>query len=63
VAQISIAIILLIGAGLMAKSLRALTHVAPGFRSDSILTVAATIPLSRQPEDRRLRTRTVGDPE
>jgi len=33
VAQIAIAIVLLIGAGLMAKSFSALTHVAPGSAS------------------------------
>src|SRR6266566_6602880 len=38
VAQIAIAIILLIGAGLMAKSFWTLVHVAPGFRTESILT-------------------------
>jgi predicted permease len=54
VAQISIAIILLIGAGLMAKSLRALTHVAPGFRSDSILTARLSLPRSRYPDNRRI---------
>jgi putative ABC transport system permease protein len=54
VAQISIAIILLIGAGLMAKSFWALTHVAPGFRSDSILTARLSLPGSRYPDNRRI---------
>jgi len=35
-AQIAIAITLLIGAGLMVKSFWALVHVAPGFRSESV---------------------------
>ena len=47
VAQIAIAITLLIGAGLMVKSFWALVHVAPGFRSDSILTARLLIPTSR----------------
>jgi hypothetical protein len=47
VAQISIAIILLIGAGLMVKSFWALVHVEPGFRSDSILTAHLLLPRSR----------------
>src|SRR5437016_6378910 len=47
VAQIAIAIILLIGAGLMVKSFWALMHVAPGFRSDSILTARLSLPRSR----------------
>src|SRR5438128_8924442 len=54
VAQIAIAIILLIGAGLMVKSLWALMHVAPGFRSDSILTARLSLPGSRYPDNRRI---------
>jgi putative ABC transport system permease protein len=54
VAQISIAIMLLIGAGLMAKSFWALTHVAPGFRADSILTARLSLPSSRYPDNRRI---------
>jgi predicted permease len=54
VTQISIAIILLIGAGLMVKSFRALTHVAPGFRADSILTARLSLPRSRYPDNRRI---------
>jgi putative ABC transport system permease protein len=54
VAQISIAIILLIGAGLMAKSFWALTHVSPGFRADSILTARLSLPGSRYPDNRRI---------
>ncbi len=47
VAQIAIAITLLIGAGLMVKSFWALVHVAPGFRSDSIMTARLSLPRSR----------------
>ena len=54
VAQIAIAIILLIGAGLMVKSFWALLHVAPGFRSDSILTARLSLPRSRYPDNRRI---------
>jgi putative ABC transport system permease protein len=54
VAQIAIAIILLIGAGLMAKSFWALTHVAPGFRSESILTARLSLPRSRYPNNRKI---------
>ena len=54
VAQIAIAIILLIGAGLMAKSLWALMRVAPGFRSENILTARLSLPQSRYPDNRKI---------
>ena len=54
VAQISIAITLLVGAGLLAKSFWALTHVAPGFREDSILTARLTLDPVRYPDNRRI---------
>jgi putative ABC transport system permease protein len=54
VAQIAIAITLLIGAGLMVKSFWALVHVAPGFRSESILTARLSLPRSRYPDNHRI---------
>jgi len=54
VAQIAIAIILLIGAGLMAKSFWTLVHVAPGFRTESILTARLSLPKSRYPDNRKV---------
>jgi predicted permease len=54
VAQIAIAITLLIGAGLMVKSLWALMHVAPGFRSESVLTARLSVPRSRYPDNHRI---------
>ena len=54
VAQIAIAIILLIGAGLMVKSFWALTHVAPGFRAENILTARLSVPRARYPDNRRI---------
>jgi putative ABC transport system permease protein len=53
-AQIAIAIILLIGAGLMVKSFWALMHVAPGFRSENILTARLSVPRTRYPDNRRI---------
>jgi predicted permease len=53
-AQIAIAITLLIGAGLMVKSLWALMHVAPGFRSESVLTARLSLPRSRYPDNHRI---------
>jgi putative ABC transport system permease protein len=54
VAQIAIAITLLIGAGLMLKSFWALMHVAPGFRSDSILTARLSLPESRYADNQKI---------
>jgi predicted permease len=54
VAQIAIAITLLIGAGLMVKSFWALAHVAPGFRSDSILTARLSLPESRYADNGKI---------
>src|SRR5947207_7178078 len=53
-AQIAIAITILIGAGLMVKSFWALTHVAPGFRSENILTARLSLPRSRYPDNHRI---------
>jgi putative ABC transport system permease protein len=54
VAQMAIATILLIGAGLTAKSLWALLHVSPGFRTEQILTARVSLPRSRYPDNRRI---------
>ena len=54
VAQVAIAMILLIGAGLMAKSFWALLHVSPGFRTESILTARLSLPRSHYPDNRRI---------
>jgi putative ABC transport system permease protein len=54
VTQMAIAIVLLIGAGLMSKSLWALMHVAPGFRSQGILTARLSLPGTRYPDNRRI---------
>lgn len=54
VAQIAIAITLLIGAGLMVKSFWALVHVAPGFRSDSIMTARLSLPRSRYADNGKI---------
>ena len=56
VAQIAIAIVLLIGAGLMVKSFWTLVHVAPGFRSDSILTARLSLPRSRYADNAKIGT-------
>ena len=44
VGQVAIAMILLVGAGLMTKSLWKLTQVAPGFQTEHILTARLSLP-------------------
>ena len=54
VAQIAIAIVLLIGAGLMAKSFWALLRVAPGFRSESLVTARLSLSKARYPNNQAI---------
>jgi putative ABC transport system permease protein len=54
VAQIAIALVLLTGAGLLAKSFWNLLHVSPGFRTEHVLTARVTLPASRYPDVERL---------
>ncbi len=49
VAEIAIALVLAVGAGLLIQTLARLRAVDPGFRSDGILTASVTIPLPKYP--------------
>lgn len=42
--ELALALMLLVGAGLLVRSLSALLEVSPGFRSDSLLTFSASVP-------------------
>src|SRR5437867_456378 len=54
VGQLAIALVLLIGAGLMAKSFWTLLHGSPGFRVEQILTARLSLSGSRYPDARRI---------
>ena len=54
VGQMAIALILLIGAGLMTKSFWSLLHVSPGFHAEHVLTARLTLSKSRYPDARRI---------
>ncbi|MGH7501740.1 MAG: ABC transporter permease [Longimicrobiales bacterium] len=47
VAEIALALVLLVGAGLMIRTAMALQSVDPGFNPDNVLTVRVTVPASR----------------
>jgi putative ABC transport system permease protein len=47
VAEVSLSLVLLAGAGLLMKSFVALANVNPGFRAEQVLTAGITLPLSR----------------
>jgi predicted permease len=51
VVEVSLAVILLIGGGLLLKSLHKLLTVDPGFRTDNLLTASVALPQDAYPDD------------
>jgi putative ABC transport system permease protein len=51
VAEAAVAVVLLVGAGLLAKSFWKLLHVSPGMRVENVLTLSITIPVDRYNTD------------
>ena len=55
VAEIAVAVLLVIGAGLLIRSFAELLRVDPGFRSERTITARTTLPASRYADDARTR--------
>jgi predicted permease len=55
VCQVSLAFVLLIGAGLLTLSFARLLNVSPGFQTESVETAAFALPHSRYPDDAHIR--------
>jgi putative ABC transport system permease protein len=53
VGQVGMAMVLLVGAGLLIHSFAKLTHVSPGFDPSNLLTFQVALPASRDPDPER----------
>jgi predicted permease len=56
VAEVALAVIVLVGAGLLVRSLQRLLRVDPGFRADHLLSLKINLPMSRYQSDEQINT-------
>jgi putative ABC transport system permease protein len=54
-AQVALAVIVLVGAGLLVRSMNKLLQVDPGFRADHLLSLKIELPQSRYQKDEQVR--------
>ena len=54
VAEVTLSLVLLVGAGLLLRSARALQRAEPGFRTDHLLTAEFRLPPAKYPEPRMI---------
>ena len=50
IGEVTVAVMLLVGAGLLIKSFARLQHVSPGFASENVLTAQIALPATRYPD-------------
>jgi putative ABC transport system permease protein len=55
VTEVALAVIVLVGAGLLVRSFQKLVQVDPGFRADHLLSMKIELPRSRYQKDERVR--------
>jgi len=56
VSEVAVALLLLVGAALMIRSLVRLQSIDPGFRTEGLLTATVNLPRAIYPEDHQVRT-------
>jgi putative ABC transport system permease protein len=55
VGEMALALVLLVGAGLLIRSFSNLLHVDPGFRPENVVSFDVSLPSVRYPQDREIR--------